>query len=226
MKLLAIDTATEACSAALSVAGEITQRYQVAPRRHTELILPMVQDVLAEAELSLQQLDAIAFGRGPGAFTGVRLAAGVVQGMALGLDLPVAPISTLACLAQGAYRVSGHAHWLVAIDARMSEVYCANYIIDKGVASLSGEERVCAPHRVTRWRDRTWQAVGSGWKSYYEAITQHLGDSIAVCESIPFPQAQDLIPLALAAQAHTGWLAAEQALPVYLRDKVANKKSS
>ena len=226
MKLLAVETATEACSAALSVNGEISQKYEVAPRRHTELILPMVQGLLADADLSLQQLDAITFGRGPGAFTGVRLATAVVQGMALGADLPVVPISTLACLAQGAYRATGQGNWLAAIDARMSEVYWANYRIDAGVACLLGEERVCAPNRVQQVVEASWQAVGSGWVSFGEILSEHLNIDISLCELVPFPQAQDLIPLALAAKTRNGWVPVEQALPLYLRDKVAKKKSS
>ena len=102
MKLLAIDTSTEACSAALVVNGELSFRYEFAPRRHAELILPMIDDLLADAELSLTQLDGLGFGRGPGAFTGVRIATGVIQGLALSADLPVVPISSLAALAQGA----------------------------------------------------------------------------------------------------------------------------
>ena len=102
MKLLALDTATEACSAAVWVDGAVLERYELAPRRHAALILPMIEAVLAEAGLSPPQLDAIAFGRGPGAFTGVRIAVGIVQGIAFAADLPVIPISTLAALALGA----------------------------------------------------------------------------------------------------------------------------
>ncbi len=104
MKLLAIETAAEACSAALWVDGEVSHQYRVEPRRHSELILPMMQSLLADANLHLGQLDALAFGRGPGGFTGVRIATGVVQGAAFSVDLPVVPVSTLAALAQRAYR--------------------------------------------------------------------------------------------------------------------------
>ena len=145
MNILAIETATEACSAALAVDGEIIERYQVAPRRHTQLIHGQMEEVLAETGLALGQLDAIAFGRGPGAFTGVRIATSVVQGVAFALDLPVIPISTLAALAQGC---EGD-RLLVAIDARMNEVYWGVYRRDQGgLVELVGEERVVAPEQV------------------------------------------------------------------------------
>ncbi len=119
MKLLAIETATEACSAALYIDGEISERYEVAPRRHAELILLMMEQLLTEAELKLTQLDALAFGRGPGSFTGVRIATGVIQGAAFGAQLPVVPVSTLAALAQRHYRMRGACRILPAFDARM-----------------------------------------------------------------------------------------------------------
>ena len=141
MKILALDTATEACSAALlSGDGSVYERHDIAPRRHAELILPMVDGILTEAGLGLNDLDAIAFGRGPGAFTGVRIAAGVTQGLALGAGLPVIPVSSLAALAQPA--LGKAAIVLPAIDARMGEVYWAAYESDQDglVTALAGEQ--------------------------------------------------------------------------------------
>ena len=123
MKLLAIDTATQACSAALLVGDAIAEDYAEVPRQHNRLILPMVQRLLDEAGLGLGELDALAFGRGPGAFTGVRLAAGVVQGLALGAGLPVVPVSNLAALAQGGLREWGWRRIVACLDARIGELY-------------------------------------------------------------------------------------------------------
>ncbi len=127
MKLLAIETAAEACSAALLIDGEISLRYEVQPRKHSELIMSMLNSLLQEADLSPARLDGLAFGCGPGSFTGVRIAAGVAQGVALGADLPVVRVSTLAALAQGYFRQSGHTSVLPAFDARMQEVYWGCY---------------------------------------------------------------------------------------------------
>ena len=117
MKLLALETATEACSAAVWIDGVVFERYELAPRRHAALILPMIEAVLAEAGLTIHQLDALAVGRGPGAFTGVRIAMGIIQGMAFASDLPVAPVSTLAALALGTARETGQTRIATALDA-------------------------------------------------------------------------------------------------------------
>jgi tRNA threonylcarbamoyladenosine biosynthesis protein TsaB len=125
LKILALDTATEACSAAIIVDSEISEKSLIAPRRHADLILSMIDELLSDSGVALSELDAIAFGRGPGAFTGIRIAAGIVQGLAYGADLPVIPISTLAALAQGTNENSDFI--ISAIDARMSEIYTAIY---------------------------------------------------------------------------------------------------
>ena len=144
MKLLAIDTATEACSAALYIDGNILEKYEVAPRQHAELILPMIDALLAEAELELASLDGLAFGRGPGAFTGVRIATGIVQGLAFASDLPVVPVSTLAAMAQGAANQSNTI--LSAIDARMGEIYWAIFTVgDDGLVKPQSDEQVTKP---------------------------------------------------------------------------------
>ncbi|HWQ94164.1 MAG TPA: tRNA (adenosine(37)-N6)-threonylcarbamoyltransferase complex dimerization subunit type 1 TsaB, partial [Gammaproteobacteria bacterium] len=176
MKLLAIDTSTEACSAALLIGTETREHFKLAPREHAKLILPMVDKLLAEAGLSLSQLDAIAFGRGPGSFTGLRIAAGVAQGLAFGADVPVLPISTLAALAQGAYTDLGATRVLTALDARMSEVYWGVYQINgAGVMELHGAEEVCAPGNVSLPLDGEWVGAGSGWKEYGAALREHCG---------------------------------------------------
>ena len=150
MKLLAIDTATEGCSAALLIDNKMAVRMDVQPRKHAELILPMLDELLSEAGLSVSQLDALAFGRGPGAFTGVRIATGVIQGVAFAADLPVVPVSTLRALAQRTYNEYNHTNVLTAFDARMDEVYWAAYQLDdNGLMSLVGEEAVLSPDDVS-----------------------------------------------------------------------------
>ena len=218
MKLLAIDTATEACSAALFLDGELSSRYEFAPRQHSELILPMVDALLAEAEIKLSNLDCLAFGRGPGAFTGVRIAAGVIQGLAFAVDLPVIPISTLAILAQGAVHQSDHI--LSAIDARMGEVYWGLFQRRQDVVAAVGEESVTKPEQVTASSDCQWFGIGSGWKTYAQELQQAINGNLIGHKGDAWPHARDIIPLAIRAYAAGAAVPAEQALPVYLRNRV------
>ncbi|MGD8378597.1 MAG: tRNA (adenosine(37)-N6)-threonylcarbamoyltransferase complex dimerization subunit type 1 TsaB [Gammaproteobacteria bacterium] len=225
MRLLAIDTATEACSAALWIDGECREQYRVAPREHTRLILPMTEALLADAGIELGELDALAFGRGPGAFTGVRIAAGVVQGLAMGADLPVVAVSDLAALAAGAARATGESHVVACIDARMGEVYAGSYRIDApGLAHLIGEERVCAPEALDP-PDGAWYVAGSGMLAYGDILRQSLGARLAGADGELLPHAADIAALAVRMRDEGAGVAAEQALPVYLRDQVATSKA-
>lgn len=227
MKLLALDTATEACSAALYIDGEICQRYQLAPREHSHLILQMLDDCLAEADLSLAQLDALAFGRGPGSFMGLRIAAGVVQGISLAQDLPIVAVSTLASIAHIQMQQSGVERVLAAIDARMSEVYWGAYINQQGMPVLQGKEMVVPPDQVPLPESRDWSGAGTGWGAYGDLLTQRLGDHVSSSQAEVFPSAASIAELAVArlAAGEQG-VAAAQAIPVYLRDQVAKKAAS
>ena len=219
MKILALDTATEACSAALLHGDRVYQRHEIAPRRHAELILPMVDGVLAEAGLGLNALDAIAFGRGPGAFTGVRIAAGVTQGLALGASLPVIPLSSLATLAQGA--IAHSATLLPAIDARMGEIYWAIYqATQDGLASLASEEQVTSPGAVKVAADKQVFGVGSGWGTYRAPLERLLDKQVSGIDPNRYPLATDMLPLAAREYNNKRYVAADQALPVYLRDNI------
>lgn len=218
MKLLALETATEACSAAVWVEGAVLERYELAPRRHAALILPMVETVLAEAGLTIGQLDAIAVGRGPGAFTGVRIAIGIAQGLAFAADLPVAPVSTLATLALGAARETGQTRIATALDARMGEIYWGAWEIAGATVKSLGEERVCAPALVNA-APGAWLGVGSGWTAYAEVLSQRL--LVSACLGERYPHAGDAAWLAADPARREDWVAAERALPVYLRDRVA-----
>jgi tRNA threonylcarbamoyladenosine biosynthesis protein TsaB len=224
MKLLALETATEACSAALMIDDVIESRYRFAPREHGALILTMVDELLSEAGLPVGRLDAIAFGRGPGAFTGVRIATGVVQGLAYGADVPVVPVSTLAALAQGGARASQASHLLAAIDARMEEVYWGVYETGTdGLVTLVGEESVCAPHAVTAPAG-SWAGVGSGWLNYETAMRNALQVEVTVVLGEMLPNAREVALLGAAAFRRGVAVTAEAALPVYLRDQVAWRK--
>jgi tRNA threonylcarbamoyladenosine biosynthesis protein TsaB len=222
MKLLALDTATEACSAAVWVDGAVLERYERAPRRHAALILPMIEAVLAEAGLDVMRLDAIAVGRGPGAFTGVRIAMGMAQGIAFAADLPVAPVSTLAALALGVARETGQARIAAALDARMNEVYWGVYAVAGEDAEPLGEERCCAPEAVAA-PPGDWFGAGGGWAAYAGTLARRL--TVRGWRSDCCPRAGDVARLAAAPSRRDAWVAAERALPVYLRDKVVVKPS-
>ncbi|MBL8250371.1 MAG: tRNA (adenosine(37)-N6)-threonylcarbamoyltransferase complex dimerization subunit type 1 TsaB [Candidatus Competibacter sp.] len=220
MRLLALDTSTEACSAAVLVDGAILERYELAPRRHAALILPMIDALLAEAGLDARRLDAVAFGRGPGAFTGVRIAAGIAQGIAFAADLPVVPVSTLAALASGASRETGRERIAAALDARMGEIYWGTYTVYSGRVEISGEEGVGPPESVAAPAG-VWFGVGSGWRVYSAILARRL--TVDGWTGERWPRAGDIARLAADPGRRTAWVAAECALPVYLRNEVASK---
>ncbi len=225
MKLLAIDTATEACSAALWVDGEITQRFDIAPQQHASLILPMAQQLLAEAELTVPQLDLLAFGRGPGSFTGVRIAVSVIQGIAFAADLPVFPVSTLTALAQGAAREQDVTRVLSAIDARMGELYWSSYVSGpEGIMQPTGEEQLAAPSAILLPTGSGWYGAGSGWYSHGEILRERLAGRLENSHSEHYPHALDIATLAAHDfSAGSEPLPAEQVLPVYLRNNVIRR---
>jgi tRNA threonylcarbamoyladenosine biosynthesis protein TsaB len=220
MNLLAIETATEACSAALLCGERLLERSEIAPRRHAELILPMIESLLAEAGIARTQIDGIAVGRGPGAFTGVRLAISVAQGLALALDVPVVPVSSLAALAQDA--PDQGAAILAVIDARMGEVYAGTYTRNgRGLVEAIGAETVGTAHELELPQSTQCCIVGSGWDAYREAIAARLPAPPIFADGARFPQARAVAHLAAPRFAEGHAVAPELALPVYLRDKVA-----
>ncbi len=224
LRILALDTSTEACSVALWDAGEIYTLYEVCPRQHTQRILPQVQQVLAQAAISLHQLDAIAFGRGPGSFTGVRIGVGITQGLALGADLPVMGISTLQTMAQGAWRLTQAKRILAAIDARMGEIYWGQFERTHEGVWLCENERLLTPVQTLSLilsLKGIWTHVGTGWQAYPDLIA----NGIELYDGyMPFPQAEDMLPLALQMWNRGEAVSAESAEPVYLRNTVAWQK--
>jgi len=216
MKLLAIETATEACSVALSIDGEGRERFEIAPRRHSDLVLPWADELLAEAGIARAQLDAIAVGRGPGAFTGVRLAVALAQGMALALDLPVVPVSTLAVLAFPAR--ARNADVLAAIDARMGEVYLG-WFRGESLHSV-GPEWMARPE-VVDVEAAALVGVGSGFAAAEGVLAENLVGKLLLCDPVALPHAADLARLAELAYARGEAVAPDRVEPAYLRDKVA-----
>jgi tRNA threonylcarbamoyladenosine biosynthesis protein TsaB len=225
MKLLALDTATEACSAALYLDGAILERYELAPQRHNLLILPMLESLLAEAGLSLGQMDALAFGRGPGSFTGVRIATGVAQGLAFGADLPVAPVSTLAALAQEAFAETSRDWAFSCIDARMGEVYWGVHRRGEGgLAELVGAESVGLADAAAFPEEAFGCGIGSGFETYGDILRMRLGEGRAAgVLAGRFPRARYIAILGAGIFKRGGCVAAQDAQPVYVRDKVAKK---
>lgn len=218
MKLLAFETSTEACSVALYVDGEIIDRHELAPRRHAELALPWAEALLAEAGIGKRQLDAIALGRGPGAFTGVRLAIAVAQGIAMALDKPVVPISTLQALAM---QTEGE-RILAAIDARMGEVYAGAFARTDAGLTLLDDETVVAPNLYALPdASADWHGVGTGFAAAEGILPQRLRSQLLTVHADALPRAADIARLAVAAFGRGEAIAPEQVQPAYLRNNVA-----
>ncbi|MGB0204568.1 MAG: tRNA (adenosine(37)-N6)-threonylcarbamoyltransferase complex dimerization subunit type 1 TsaB [Neptuniibacter sp.] len=225
-KILALDTSTDACSVALNLDGSIIEDFRVIPRQHTQQLLPMVEELLANAGISVSELDAIAFGRGPGSFAGIRIATGVTQGLAYAADLPVLPVSTLEALALTAHRKEGANAVTAALDARMDEIYVAAYDLSSGMPEAILPEQVCAPgdlELASGEHSQTYLAVGSGWR-YLDDMSGHVRSVVSVSADEYYPSAQDMLLLAEKDFALGKAVSAAQALPVYLRDEIAWKK--
>ena len=228
MRLLALETATEACSVALYLDGEVLERHEIAPRRHAELTLPWIDELLAQAGVKKSQLDAVACGRGPGAFTGVRLAVALTQGLALALDRPAIGISTLQALALPVMRALDSAgddttRILAATDARMAEVYWAEYCRDgSGAWERHNEEAVVAPSELSVSGPYAYHGVGTGFAAENGALLETLGTRLVHADASALPHAADIARLAAAAfERGEGLLSPEDLQPAYLRNKVA-----
>ncbi len=221
MKLLAFETATEACSVALYVDGQVLERFEVAPRRHAELSLPWAEQLLAEAGVARSQLDAIALSRGPGAFTGVRLAIAIAQGIALALDRPLLPVSTLQTLALRAPADAPRV--LACIDARMGELYAARYLRDAdGELQLQERELLVAPDAVqVPADDSSWAGVGTGFAAGEGVLSARLQTRLSSVDAQALPSAADVLKIAVPAMRRGEAIAPELVQPAYLRDNVA-----
>jgi len=224
LKLLAIDTTSEACSAALLYQQTIVERYEVAPRQQSQLILPMMQSLLDAAELQLSDLDALAFTRGPGSFTGIRIAASIIQASALVADLPVVLVSSLQCLAQGAHREFQTEQVFTAIDARMNEIFCANYRLGKDAIMHACEtEKLINPERLQSISLTDFIGVGSGWDQYHSILTSKSKHQLRQWVPQRYPRAYDVAVIASWSYQRGEVVSAAEALPTYLREKVASR---
>jgi tRNA threonylcarbamoyladenosine biosynthesis protein TsaB len=220
MKLLALDTVTEYCSVALSLDGELRSRELLANQSHTEMILPMVEELMAEAGLQLRELDAIAYNRGPGSFTGLRIAAGITQGLALGSDLPVIAVSSLQSIAQACLDLHGQTQVISCIDARQGEIYWACYTEGAGIMRPDGNEQIGHPGSVST-REKSRYGAGSGFATYQDELVNNPLVDLVGYDNTVYPLARYLIPLAHDAWQDNCYVDASNVLPVYLRDKVA-----
>jgi len=225
-RILAIDTATEACSVALLNEDRLLAHFELCAREHTQRILPLVQQILQEGGVALKDLDALAFGRGPGSFTGVRIGIGIAQGLALGANLPLIGVSTLKTMAQSAWRLHGASRVLAAIDARMGEVYWAEYQRDEQ-GNWQGEETEAvlkpdaAAARMAALSGQ-WACVGTGWQAWPQLAENNM--LALTLSDVTLPCAEDMLPLAQQAQAAGMTVAPEHAEPTYLRNEVTWKK--
>jgi tRNA threonylcarbamoyladenosine biosynthesis protein TsaB len=217
VKLLAVDTSSEHCSAALFVDGEIDSRDTPAGQNHSSVLLRMIDELLRARRVPLRALDAIAFGEGPGSFTGLRITCGVVQGLAFGGDVPVVGIGTLLAMAEG----SGADRVVCCVDARIHEIYHAAYTRVNGILEAVCPPSLCAPAAAPDLEGAGWVGCGSGFIAYADALAARYGGQLASTEPGRYPHARDIAALAVPRVERGAVASAEAAAPLYLRNKVA-----
>jgi len=219
MRILALETSTEYCSVALWQDGVVVEHCELVGQKHSELLMAMLEDVLKQAGVKLSQLDGIAFGMGPGSFTGVRIACGVAQGLAFGADLPVAGVCTLQALAEA----SGKLRVIAALDARMGEVYHAAYEKHDGAWVAVSEPCLCKPEGAPQVPGNDWFGAGSGFAVHGEVLNRRYAGQLQGADDAAVPQAAAIAALGAVQFVQGGGMDAAEALPLYLRDKVALK---
>lgn len=217
MKILAFETSCEIASVALHIDGTVCERSLSGHANHSEHLLQCIKDLVAESGLTLANLEAIAFGAGPGAFTGLRLSCGVAQGLAMGLGLGVVPVCSLQALALQApsERV------FVVTDARMGEVYCASYMRRGDALETYAAPMCCTPEMLVLPQGQGWAGIGSGFAAYAERLAPEVTAGLLRVDALAVPRAADVALLAAGVAAAGGAVAPELAAPLYVRDKVA-----
>ncbi len=221
MHVLALDTSTEYCSVALWQDGAVIERCVLAGQKHSELLLAMLDALLSETGVKLAELDGIAFGKGPGSFTGVRIACGAAQGLAFGAGLPVAGVCTLEALAEA----SGKSRVIAALDARMGEIYHAAYEKHDDVWTVVSEPCLCKPQNAPSLSGNDWFGMGSGFAAHGDALNARYAGQLLGVDAVAVPQAAAIAVLGAKQIALGRGADAAEALPLYLRDKVALKTS-
>jgi tRNA threonylcarbamoyladenosine biosynthesis protein TsaB len=217
VKILALETSTQYCSAALWLDGEVRFDGCHAEQRHSQLMLPMIDALLAQSGIKLAEFDAVAFGEGPGSFTGLRIACGVAQGLALGAGLPVIGIGTLLAIAQA----SQATQVLCCLDARMGEIYAAAYRRAEHEWETIFAPGLFSPATLPHLPAGDWVGCGSGFAIYADALRENYGARVVDINVDLSPHAREIATLAVAKLAHGGAKPPEEALPLYIRDKVA-----
>lgn len=221
MRIIALETSTEYCSVALWRDGAVTGRCELVGQKHSEVLMEMLNGVLQDAGCRMQDMDGVAFGKGPGSFTGVRIACGVAQGLALGANLPVIGVCTLEALAQS----SGHDKVIAALDARMGEIYHAAYQKREDDWTITSEPCLCKPEDAPAVTGEGWFGCGTGFAMHGAALHAHYAGQLRGANGALVPQASAIVELAVARFTRGEGADAAQALPLYLRDKVALKTS-
>lgn len=223
MRILALDAATEACSAALLRGESLSERFEVIGRGHAGRLLPMADELLREAAIEVTQLDAVAFGRGPGGFTGLRIAAGLAQGLAAGAGKPVLPVSNLAAVAAAAARAHGMARVLVCMDARMGQVYWAAFDCSAPTPRALTRELLADPGGVEPPGNEPYFAAGHGFDAY-PVLGTRLGSRLGGIDGKALPRAGEIARIGAADLAAGEAIPAARGLPVYLRDDVVHRR--
>lgn len=207
MNILCFDTATDACSVALQVGEQRFARHEIAPRLHSQLLLPMIQSLITEAKITIADLHAIAFGCGPGSFMGVRLATGIAQGLAFGLSIPIIPISTLQVIAQAAYEKTGAKQIVSGWDARMQEVYWGKYVCDENnIMQSQQEDALCTVEKID--------------KDSFIALGFHFAGNIFSDDT--YPSAIAMLTIAKQKYSNQDVVSSENAHPHYVRHHVVH----
>ena len=222
MNLLAIDTSSSACSVAVQVGAEIIEKHVVEPRQHTKILIPMIEGLLRDADLTLSDLDTVVLGNGPGSFIGMRIGASVAQGICHGAGLQIVPVSSLAAIAAEVIEEHGAENILVAQDARMREVYLGRFHADAGrLPAADDEESICGigPLSVP---GGNYAAAGAGWNNYPDLLAQN-SHLIAATTDVIYPRARYLVQLGVKSKQAGRAMAPGALVPAYIRSKVAEK---
>ncbi|HSD70841.1 MAG TPA: tRNA (adenosine(37)-N6)-threonylcarbamoyltransferase complex dimerization subunit type 1 TsaB [Woeseiaceae bacterium] len=221
MRLLAIETSSEACSVALQVGEVITEQHRVEAREHTRILLPMIRQLLADQGLAATDLDAVVLGNGPGSFIGMRISASVAQGLCFGAGLPLVPISSLAAVAAEVIDTEAADKVAVAQDARMQEVYFGTFLADAlRLPVLQDAETIVSVERPGLLQGTGWIAAGGGWLRYPQLEASCSG-AVARISSVSHPRARYLLKPGASAFRQGKAIRAERLEPAYLRNKVA-----